>query len=109
MSAEIISGGKDAHICCFNLEGETNKIGSRSQLCDLWPSRLLIEAINLSCSRDGSIKVWDRVFSKVLQKIETKICGHKHSVNQMIILIMIVLLRAVMIILSKFSSLNETF
>lgn len=82
---EIISGGKDAHICCFDLEGEKIKsIPAHNYV--IYGLHNFNHEINLSCSRDGSIKVWDRVFSKVLQKIERKNIGHKHSVNQMIIL-----------------------
>ena len=35
----------------------------------------------VSISRDKSIKVWDNMTQKVIQKVEAKNHGHRHSVN----------------------------
>ena len=81
----IISGGKDAHIRYFNFEGQQIKSVPAHNYV-IYGLETFNEAMNLSCSRDGSIKVWDRSFSKVLQKIDHKNIGHKHSVNEIIII-----------------------
>lgn len=38
----------------------------------------------LTASRDKSIKLWNASFDKVLQKIEVKHKGHRHSVNRLV-------------------------
>ena len=81
----VISGGKDAHITSFDLEG--NKIQSvPAHNYVVYGIDRFNAKLSLSCSRDGSIKIWNAEFSKVLQKIEHKNIGHKHSVNQIIVI-----------------------
>ena len=81
----IISGGKNALIKSWDLNGKMSKSipAHRFIVYDL---KIFNESISLSCSRDGSIKVWQNGYKEVVQKIDVSGFGHKHSVNQLLVI-----------------------
>jgi WD40 repeat protein len=81
----LVSGGQDAHIKSWDLNGNMdNSIPAHRYV--IYGLKMFNASLSLSCSRDGSIKVWKNSFNEVVQKIDKSGFGHQHSVNQLIII-----------------------
>jgi len=80
---EILSGGKDAHLRCWDpsIGLEVNAIPAHNFV--IYDLIQLNKSTIVSASRDKTIKIWDLETMKVLQRIEQKNRGHKHSINQL--------------------------
>lgn len=82
----LLSGGKDAHLCVWNLKEKQALIKS------IPAHNFAIYAIVKSpdgnyfatASRDKTIKIWDAKNYSVLQRIDHKSDGHKNSVNDLL-------------------------
>ena len=80
----LLTGGKDAHLKLWNLETKKclKKIPAHNYV--IYDVLFLDSKHFVTISRDKSIKVWDVASFTVLQKIDFKRGGHKHSVNSII-------------------------
>lgn len=80
----IATGGKDAHLNLWDLVShhQTKSIPAHNFV--IYDLLLLNENILVSASRDKSIKLWNIHEMNVVQRIERKDNGHKHSVNQLV-------------------------
>ena len=80
----LYSGGKDALLKVFNLSlNHTNKIIPAHNYA-IYDIIQLNKSIILSCSRDKTIKVWDKKNMSVISRLDHNSNGHKHSVNNII-------------------------
>ena len=82
---QIISGGKDAYIRIWDLQGNLKKAIPAHRYVVYGLARFN-DQITLSASRDGSIKVWNGNYEEVVQKIDKTNFGYQHSVNKLIVL-----------------------
>ena len=80
----LYSGGKDALLKVFNLSlNHTNKIIPAHNYA-IYDIIQLNKSIILSCSRDKTIKVWDKKNMSIISRLDHNSNGHKHSVNNII-------------------------
>lgn len=81
---ELLSGGKDAHIKVWDptMGLELKSIPAHNFV--VYDLMSLNETTFVSASRDKTIKIWDLESMSVIQRIEQKNRGHKHSVNQLV-------------------------
>lgn len=81
---EILTGGKDAHLKVWDasIGLELNSLPAHNFV--IYDLLQLNENTFVSASRDKSIKLWELETLKVVQRIEAKQGGHKHSVNQLV-------------------------
>lgn len=81
---EILTGGKDAHLKLWDaaIGLELHSLPAHNFV--IYDLLQLNENVFVSASRDKSIKLWELEPMKVLQRIEAKQSGHKHSVNQLV-------------------------
>jgi WD40 repeat protein len=80
----IISGGKDAHLTNWELDGRKLKSVPAHNFA-IYRARALGSNLLLSVSRDKTIKVWDQELN-ILKRLDAKAGGHSHSVNDLCIL-----------------------
>ena len=80
----LYSGGKDALLKVFDLSlNQTNKIIPAHNYA-IYDIIHLNKSIILSCSRDKTIKVWDKKNMSVVARLDHNFNGHNHSVNNII-------------------------
>lgn len=81
---EILTGGKDAHLKIWDpiLGSELKSIPAHNFV--IYDLVQLNETTFVSASRDKTIKTWDLETMSVIQRMEQKNRGHKHSVNQLV-------------------------
>lgn len=86
-SNQLISGGKDGYIRVWNIKNGTKLQAIPAHNYAVYQLLFSEDGKNIyTCSRDKSIKIWDTVSLSVLQKIDTKAKGHRHSVNALLLL-----------------------
>lgn len=79
----IVSGGKDALLKCWTLEGQQKGKSIPAHNYAIY-SIIKLNAVRfISASRDKTVKVWDREFD-FQQRLDFKEAGHRHSVNEVI-------------------------
>lgn len=84
---EIISGGKDAHICRWNWKSEICLKRIPAHNFSVYDLQVLkTKNLLVSASRDKTIKVWNLQDLSIYQRIDLKQKGHRHSVNALQIL-----------------------
>ena len=81
----IISGGQNALIKSWDLNGSLSKSIPAHRFI-IYGLKIFNDSLSLSCSRDGSVKIWDNGYKEVVQKIYVSGFGHKHSVNQLLVI-----------------------
>ncbi|TNF46298.1 MAG: hypothetical protein EP305_11560 [Bacteroidetes bacterium] len=77
----LITGGKDALLKSWDLENDTLLKSIPAHNYVIYDILKLNDELWATCSRDKTIKIWDSGFEKVIQRIELKSGGHRHSVN----------------------------
>lgn len=80
----LITGGKDAHLKLWDRKSMTTFKSIPAHNFMIYDLLKLDEAHFISASRDKSIKIWDAANLNVLQKLELKSGGHRHSVNKLV-------------------------
>jgi WD40 repeat protein len=78
---QILTGGKDAHLKLWDLDSKKCLKSIPAHNFVIYDIEFLNENVFVSISRDKSIKIWDANELSVIQKIDAKSRGHKHSVN----------------------------
>ena len=79
----LASGGNDARIRIYNLNGEQLK-SIPAHHYTIYSLLAMNDDVSISASRDRSIKVWKGFYEKVIQKIDHKSQGHNFSVNTLL-------------------------
>lgn len=80
----LYSGGKDALLKAFDISlNQTIKIIPAHNYA-IYDIIQLNESTLVSCSRDKTIKVWDKKTMTIISRLDSKSKGHKHSVNNII-------------------------
>jgi WD40 repeat protein len=78
----ILSGGKDAHLKITNWKTNDSKVRIPAHNFVIYDVISINNGDNiLSASRDKTIKLWDAMTLKNIERKEAKNGGHKHSVN----------------------------
>jgi WD40 repeat protein len=80
----LYTGGKDAHLKMWDLTRKSNIKSVPAHNYVIYDILYLTNDKLVTISRDKSIKIWDKESLLVLQKIDAKSKGHKHSVNSII-------------------------
>lgn len=80
----VLTGGKDAHLKCWDRKSMTCFQSIPAHNFMIYDILKWDDAHFITASRDKSIKIWDASSMKVLQKLELKSGGHRHSVNKLI-------------------------
>ncbi len=81
---QILTGGKDAHLNLWNWKtsGLIKSIPAHNyviyDICFLNPDFFA------TASRDKTIKIWDAKTNQIIQRLDIKSGGHKHSVNKLV-------------------------
>ena len=80
----LYSGGKDALLKAFDISlNQTIKVIPAHNYA-IYDIIQLNESIIVSCSRDKTIKVWDKKTMTIISRLDFKSQGHNHSVNNII-------------------------
>lgn len=82
----LVSGGKDALLKIWDLENNTLFKSIPAHNYVVYDILKLNDELWVTCSRDKTIKIWDSRFEKVLQRIDFKNGGHRHSVNSLTVI-----------------------
>lgn len=80
----LFTGGKDAHLKLWDLKSKTCLKNIPAHNFVIYDILNLNEAQFATISRDKSIKIWDKKSMNVIQRIDSKSKGHKHSVNSVV-------------------------
>jgi WD40 repeat protein len=80
----LLTGGKDAHLKVWNLTTKCCIKSIPAHNYVIYDILFLEYDKFVTISRDKSIKIWDNETLSVLQKIDSKSKGHKHSVNSIV-------------------------
>ena len=80
----LMTGGKDAHLKVWNLTTKRCIKSIPAHNYVLYDILFLAYDKFVTISRDKSIKIWDKETFSVIQKIDSKSKGHKHSVNSIV-------------------------
>ncbi len=81
---EILSGGKDGHLKKWDFNWNCIKsIPAHNYM--IYDAKIFNEKYLITASRDKSIKIWDLSLMNVIQKLDLKEKGHRHSVNKIVI------------------------
>jgi WD40 repeat protein len=80
----LFSGGKDAYLKIWDLNVKQCLKSIPAHNFVIYDVLFLNSKEFVTISRDKSIKIWERDSLQVLQKIDSKSKGHKHSVNSII-------------------------
>ena len=78
---QLISGGKDGMLRWWQVEDFQILRALPAHKGAIYGIMNLNEEYMVTVSRDKSIKVWDKSTQHVVQKVEAKNRGHRHSVN----------------------------
>lgn len=81
----IISGGKDALLKTWTLQGDPLIKPIPAHNYAIYRIVRFNKELILTASRDKTVKVWDNEL-KFLQRLDLKEAGHKHSVNELTVL-----------------------
>lgn len=77
----FITGGKDAHIKLWNTQTKTCFKSIPAHNYMIYDLIRLNDTVVISVSRDKTIKIWDAENLSILQRLDLKKGGHRHSVN----------------------------
>lgn len=77
----LISGGKDAHIKLWDKSSKTCSKNIPAHNYMIYDLIKLNDKTVVSASRDKTIKIWDARNLSVIQRLDIKKDGHRHSVN----------------------------
>jgi WD40 repeat protein len=80
----FLTGGKDAHLKVWNLTTKRCIKSIPAHNYVIYDVLFLVYDKFVTISRDKSIKIWDKETFSVIQKIDSKSKGHKHSVNSIV-------------------------
>jgi WD40 repeat protein len=80
----FLTGGKDAHLKVWNLTTKRCIKSIPAHNYVIYDVLFLVYDKFVTISRDKSIKIWDKKTFSVIQKIDSKSKGHKHSVNSIV-------------------------
>ncbi len=80
----FLTGGKDAHLKVWNLTTKRCIKSIPAHNYVIYDILFLAYDKFVTISRDKSIKIWDKETFSVIQKIDSKSKGHKHSVNSIV-------------------------
>ena len=80
----MLTGGKDAHLILWDLETKTCLKSIPAHNYVIYDILYFDAKHFLTISRDKTIKVWDSKAMQVIQKIDSKKGGHKHSINSVL-------------------------
>ena len=81
----LYTGGKDAHLRCWNWKSGEEKITVPAHNYVIYDLILLDEGnVLVSASRDKTIKVWSAEDLRFQQRLDLKEKGHRHSVNSLV-------------------------
>ena len=80
----LFTGGKDAHLKVWNLTTKRCIKSIPAHNYVIYDILFLVYDKFVTISRDKSIKIWDKETFSVIQKIDSKSKGHKHSVNSIV-------------------------
>lgn len=81
LDQSLLSGGKDAHIRRWRLDGTLLKAYPAHKGTIYGLALLHKENAYVSVSRDKTIKIWDAATQQIIQKIEVSGRAHLHSIN----------------------------
>ncbi len=76
----LVTGGKDAHIKLWNKKSNSCFKSIPAHNYMIYDIIQLNENMFISASRDKTIKIWSNEL-KIIQRLDTKHGGHRHSVN----------------------------
>ena len=80
----LFTGGKDAHLKIWNLKTRNCIKSIPAHNYIIYDLLFLNSKQFVTISRDKSIKIWDKETLQIIQKIDSKSNGHKHSVNSIV-------------------------
>lgn len=80
----LISGGKDAHLKFWDLKSMTNFKSIPAHNFMIYDILRLNQHHFITASRDKTIKIWELNTIRVLQRLDLKAGGHRHSVNKLL-------------------------
>jgi len=80
----LLTGGKDAHLKVWDLNSKKCIKSIPAHNYVIYDIMFLDAVHFVTISRDKSIKIWNRQSLNVIQKIDSKSKGHKHSVNSIV-------------------------
>ncbi|NBR14420.1 MAG: hypothetical protein EBQ94_08380 [Flavobacteriales bacterium] len=80
----LLSGGKDAHLKFWDLSTNSELKSLPAHNFVIYDILFLTNKLFVTASRDKTIKIWDAEMDIVVQRIEAKQRGHRHSVNALI-------------------------
>lgn len=83
-STIILTGGKDAHLNLWNRETSALIKSIPAHNYVIYDICFLNSQFFATASRDKTIKIWDANTYEVIQRLDMKSGGHKHSVNKLI-------------------------
>ena len=83
-STIILTGGKDAHLNLWNRETSALIKSIPAHNYVIYDICFLNSQFFATASRDKTIKIWDANKYEVIQRLDMKSGGHKHSVNKLI-------------------------
>ena len=80
----ILTGGKDAHLNFWKWESSELISSIPAHNYVIYDICYLNSETFITASRDKTIKIWDAITNQVIQRLDSKSGGHKHSVNRLI-------------------------
>jgi WD40 repeat protein len=80
----LLSGGKDAHLKFWDLTTNSELKSLPAHNFVIYDILFLSDKLFVTASRDKTIKIWDTEMDAVVQRIEAKHKGHRHSVNTLV-------------------------
>ena len=81
---QILTGGKDAYLSLWNWETSNLIKNIPAHNYVVYDICYLDSDFFVTASRDKTIKIWDANTHKVVQRLDVKLGGHKHSVNKLV-------------------------
>ena len=81
---QILTGGKDAYLSLWNWETSNLIKNIPAHNYVVYDICFLDSDFFATASRDKTIKIWDAKTQQVVQRLDAKLGGHKHSVNKLV-------------------------